>query len=365
MQLEWAGFAVGVIVVLGTAMSVLFTLVVPRSVPSRLAAVIDRVDRGFFVIIARRAKRYETKDKILALQGPLSLLTQLVTWVALFVLAFGLILWPLIHSTFAEALRQSGSSFFTLGLAGERLPGASTVYFLASGTGLVVVALQIGYLPTLYSAFNRRETLVTMLDTRAGAPAWGPEILARHQAVGILDNMPDFYAEWERWAADLAESHTTYPVLIGFRSPDPFRSWVIALLAVLDSAALYLALAPDRAPSEARLCLRMGFTAFREVAKEAYLEFNTDPYPDDPVQLTFGEFHDGVQRLLEVGFVLERTADEAWPHFRGWRVNYESIAYALADKLLVTPGRWAGPRKHIREETMPLRRPVDRKPKSP
>ena len=125
----------------------------------------------------------------------------------------------------------------------------AAIVFLASATGLVIVTLQIAYLPTLYSAFNRRETEVALLNARAGVPSWGPELLARtHYALGsgmsTLGTMPDLYAQWERWSADIAESHTTYLPLVRFRSPGPLSSWVTALLAVLDSAALFLALSP-------------------------------------------------------------------------------------------------------------------------
>ena len=115
----------------------------------------------------------------------------------------------------------------------------------AGATWVVIVALQIAYLPALYQAFNRRESLVAMLESRAGIPAWGPEVLARHQLVGIIDTLPDFYASWEQWSAELAESHTTYPVMLLFRSPDPWFSWLVGLLAVLDGAAMHLALAPE------------------------------------------------------------------------------------------------------------------------
>ena len=80
--------------------------------------------------------------------------------------------------------------------------------------------------------------------------------------------MPDLYAQWERWAADVAESHTTYLPLVRFRSPEPLSSWVTALLAVLDSAALFLALSPKAAPEvPARLCLRSGFLCFNRIAR--------------------------------------------------------------------------------------------------
>ena len=161
----------------------------------------------------------------------------------------------------------------------------------------MIVALQIAYLPALYGAFNRREGLVAMLESRAGIPAWGPEVLARHQLVGIIDTLPDFYASWEEWSADLAESHTTYPVLLLFRSPEPWFSWLVGLLAVLDGAAMHLAVAPSTASSQARLCLRMGFTALNRIAKTLGWEVDPDPSPEGPIDLTFEEFAEAVAML--------------------------------------------------------------------
>ncbi len=106
----------------------------------------------------------------------------------------------------------------------------TSVTILAAASGFIVITLQIAYLPALYAAYNRRETLITLLTSRAGEPAWGPEILIRHQLVGIIDALPDFYASWEQWSAEVSESHTTYPSLLLFRSPDPWASWIIAQL---------------------------------------------------------------------------------------------------------------------------------------
>ena len=260
-------------------------------------------------------------------------------------------------------LRQSGSSLFTLGIAASPRGSATVADFAAAATGLVVVALEIAYLPTIYGAFNRRETLVTTLESRAGVPAWGPEILARHELVGITGSLPDFYAAWEQWAADLAETHSSYPVLIRFRSPHPLRSWVIGLLAVLDSAALYLAFSPGAAPSEARLCLRMGFTSLRSLADVEGVGYEPDPRPDAPVDLDYEQFLAGAARLEEAGFALERPPAEAWSHFRGWRVNYESIAYQLAERLSAVPAPWSGPRR--RTAAIEPLRPLDRTPDDP
>lgn len=254
---------------------------------------------------------------------------------------------------------------FTLGFVDTNTPAATVIDLASAGSGLGVLALLIGYLPAIYGAYNRRERTVTMLESRAGAPAWGPEILWRHQQIGILDSLPDFYLTWEAWCADVAETHSTYPVLLFFRSPHPLRNWLTGLLAVLDSAALYNALCPTTAPSEARLCLRMGFTSVRTLAEVMYIPFEHDPRPDTPIQLSYEDYIRGVDRLRDIGFPMERTPEEAWPHFRGWRVNYEEEVFALAERIVATPGAWSGTRSALGEMVIPTKRPVDRTPDEP
>ncbi|MFN2390261.1 MAG: hypothetical protein ABR575_11760 [Actinomycetota bacterium] len=365
--LRWAAFALGLAIAAGTWGSVIRMLVLPRGVASRLATLVGR--RIVTAVIRRIADRlpgYEDKDRVLAKAGPLALLVILFTWMVLFVVAYGLMLWPLVpDGSLGSALLESGSSLLTLGFAASHVPGATLIHFVAAVTGLIVIALEIAFLPVLYSAFNRRETQVTLLQSRAGSPPWGPEVLARHHLVNILDNLPAFYADWEHWAADVAESHSNYPILLWFRSPHPLRSWVVGLLAVLDSAALYHALCPTTAPSEARLCLRMGFTCLRDIATAIGLPFDHDPFPDDPIELTHEDFLTGMERLTGIGFPLERSAEEAWPHFKGWRVNYESLAYALADATSAAPGPWSGPRTHLEGITIAPERPPNRRPGDP
>ncbi len=236
--------------------------------------------------------------------------------------------------------------------------------FIAAVTGPLIIALQIAYLPTLYDAYNRREIQVTLLQARASDPAWGPELIARQALIGTVDQLKDLYQTWERLAADIGESHANYPVLLAFRSPRPFRSWIVALLAVMDAAAIQLALSPSRAPApEARLMLRSAFTALRDVARVVRLPFDPDPLPDTPIRLTYEEFADAVKRIEEAGYLVERPAEEAWPHFRGWRVNYEEIGYALARKLDAVPAPWTGDRDWPSVPMTPSR-PVDRRPEN-
>ena len=360
--LQWVGFVIGIVLVVRTAIGVAKTFVVPRRSKAKLASL-NHVIRSAFLVAISRLSNYDSKDKLLAYLGPATVLMSLIVWMIVFWFGYALILWPVVDTSFSSVLRESGSSMLTLGIASSAGSVVMVVDFIAAATGLVVIALLIGSLPTLYAAFNRRERLVTILQSRAGLPAWGPEILWRHQLGGRIDALGDLYADWEQWSADVAESHTNYPVLLNFRSPHPLRSWIVGLIAVLDSAAMYLALCPDTAPTQARLCLRMGFVCLREIADAIGISYDPDPYPDDPIQLTYDEFLAGVRRLED--FPIERSPDEAWPHFVGWRTNYESIAYEIADWVVAPPGPWTGDRKHLPEMVFVPQRPANRVAMSP
>ena len=258
---------VGLVVVVLTVGDVVLTVILPRR-PSgieRLSLQINRSVRVCFVLVSRLAKTYESQDAILAPTGPVALVVQLLFWAACLVLGFGLLLVGA-GASFGDGLLQALTALFTVGAVHGGGPADTGVDISVGAIWVVIVALQIAYLPALYSSFNRREGLVALLESRAGVPAWGPELLARHQLVGINDTLPDLYASWEVWAADVAESHTTYPVLLLFRSPEPWYSWLLGLIAVLDAAAMHLALAPSEASSQARLCLRMGFTLLNRIA---------------------------------------------------------------------------------------------------
>lgn len=365
--IPWIGFVAGLALVLTTAKSVVNTIILPRSVSSQITYRTWLVMHSLFMAGVRRMRRYESKDRLLAYVSPVIIIATLVTWLLLFLIGYALMFWPLVHNLWL-GFRLSGSSIFTLGVFSTGLPAPVALEYLSAATGLIVVALQIGYLPTIYGAYNRRETLVSALTARSGSPSWGPEILARHHLSLATETLPALYASWEVLAADIAETHTSYPWLIEMRSPNPLNSWVISLLAVMDSANLYITLSPGQAPATARQCLRMGFVGLRAIAKVAGVTVNDDPRPDDPIQLTFEQFVAGVAHLRRVGFPVERTAEEAWADFRGWRVNYEAAAYAIADRIIAVPAPWSGRRTHVtREEAFDVlrNRPRHRSPQDP
>lgn len=357
-----AGAVLGVLIVAAVWVNVAVTLVIPRGRVGFIK-VVDRLVARVYTVAGGLVRSWERRDALLASQPVVTLGMLLFTWLAGLVVGYGLLLW-LAGGSFPDALREAGSSLFTLGFAARSVAEPSVVDFFAAASGLVIVALLIAYLPTLYAAYNRRETEVTLLGPRAGSPAWGPELLARVQIADGIEQLTVIYEGWERWSADVAESHSSYPSLLRFRSPEPHSSWVVSQLAVLDAAALHLAACPASAPFTARLCVQMGFTCLRKLTRTLRIPVDDDPRPDDPVRLSWEEFMQGWERITSVGFPVERTAEEAWPHFRGWRVNYEAAAYKLAWGLDAVPGRWSGPRRH---EWGPLesRRLINRTPEHP
>ncbi|MGO8956696.1 MAG: hypothetical protein ACLQFR_04900 [Streptosporangiaceae bacterium] len=361
--------AVGVLLVATSASSVIGTLIVPRSVASWLTKRVDRAVNAAFVLVTTPINDYRRRDRILSAHAATLLLAQLVAWLGMFFVGFSLIFWPLVHGGITQAFATAGPALWEIGSDRARGGLEQAVLDIASLTGIVTVTLQIAYLPTLYSEFNRRENAVALLAARAGVPTWGPELLARtHYALGsgisTINTLPDLYADWERWAADVAESHTTYLPLVRFRSPRPKSSWVTSLLAVLDSAALILSLSPQEAPVvPARLCIRAGFICFNEIARAMGFAIPEEPDPDAGISLSYEEFLDAIVRMRQVDFPIEREPEDAWPDFVGWRVNYEAGAYAIARAVDAVPALWSGPRRNRATRPVPpIRPPLGRPP---
>ena len=108
--------------------------------------------------------------------------------------------------------------------------------------------------------------------------------------------------------------------------------------------------------------LRVGYLTVRKLARNLRLPVSEDPRPDEPIALSRGEFDDAVDWVRTAGWTIERQGDEAWRHFRGWRVNYEAAAYALASYLNLPPALWSGPRRRAYAPPRPPKRPPHREP---
>jgi hypothetical protein len=354
----------GALVVAGTFSSVLRTLVIPRPTRSSFTRTVQALVRRIFQTVADRLDDPEAKDRVLGPVAPLSILVTLVCWLLAFLIGYALLQGSVSQLGPLKAVREAGSSLFTLGFASSHHVELTVIDFCAAATGPIVIGLQIGYLPTIYSAYARRETEVTLLFARTGTPPWGPEILARYAQVQLLDKLTELFHNWERWSAEVSESHTSYPVLIHFRSPRADRNWLIALLSVLDAAALRLAFNPSSPQAEVRMGLRAGFMCLRDLADARGIPYDRDPTPDSPIDLSYEEFLAGVGRMADYGYPMERTPEEAWPQFRGWRVNYEALAHRLARDIDAVPAPWSGPRRTAEAVVVPTT-PVDRRPTAP
>lgn len=361
--LSWLAFAGGLGILLSTAASVLGTLVVPHNISSRISRVCESLADLAFRVATCRTRGFVRRDRILVWQAPGTLLLRLAVWIGLLVLGYALMLMPSVSGSVGRALTEAGSSVFTLGYAAPSNASSSAIEYAAAYTGLVVIGLQVGYLPTFYAAFNRRETLVTMLASRAGVPAWGPEILARTRW-GVYDVEPgpvlrELFQAWEGWCAEVAESHTTYLALARLRSPRPLSHWLTSVLAVMDAAALHLSLAPASEPKQAaRLCLRMGFVALNQIARAMRLPNAPDPDPDAPISVGYDEFAAAVDMLRGLNYPIEQPIEHAWPNFRGWRANYDAAALALARALDAPPALWSGDRRWPSTPMAPQRPPT-------
>ena len=186
---------IGGLLVLVVWANVIKTLIVPRPSSHGLAIRVTRMVNRIFRLVASATADYRGRDRVRAGQASAILLASLAAWLGVALIGFWLLMWPLVRGGIGTAFTTAGSSMFTLGFAEPAGTPPSVLVFAAAVTGLVVVTLQIAYLPSLYAAFNRRETEVTLLNARAGVPSWGPELLARtHYALGTgistLDTLP-------------------------------------------------------------------------------------------------------------------------------------------------------------------------------
>ncbi|HXW87480.1 MAG TPA: hypothetical protein VEJ42_04410 [Streptosporangiaceae bacterium] len=364
---RYVAAAVGVLLVVTAGSSVIGTLIVPRSVSSWLTRKVDQIVNAAYVVITKPVHNFRRRDRILATHAATVLIAQIAAWLGMFFVGFSLIFWPLEHGGITEAFRLAGPGLWQIGSDEARGGLQRGLLDIASVIGIVTITLQIAYLPTLYTEFNRRENAVALLAARAGVPSWGPELLARtHYALGsgvsTVDTLPQLYAEWESWAAEVGESHTTYLPLVRFRSPKPLSSWVTSLLAVLDSAALMLSLNPSTAPAvSARLCLRAGFTCFGDVARAMGFDIPFEPDPGLGISLSYQDFLEAIAVMRLVDFPIERSPEDAWQDFVGWRVNYEQAAFVIAYAIDAVPAMWSGPRRHLKIGPIrPLRPPYGR-----
>ncbi len=223
--------------------------------------------------------------------------------------------------------------------------------FSAALLGLILVALLIAYLPTMYAAFTRRETQVELLEVRAGSPPSPWEMIGRSYRTGELGQMRGVWNDWQVWFAEIEESHTSLPALNFFRSPRPDLSWITAAGVVLDAAALMLSTVDVEMEPRAAFCIRSGYLALRQIALFFEIPFDANPAPGDPITVSREEFDQAYDELAAQGVPLRADTDRAWQDFAGWRVNYDAVLIPLATLTMAPYAPWSSDRSLVSPAT--------------
>ncbi len=323
------GFTI-LVVVLDAAIR---TFLLPRAASVRLTRAVSKAVGRPFLLLAGPRRTMARRDQVLSLYPSVLLFSLQAVWLALTVVGFAALFVGIGGTTVGDGFEVSGSSLFTLGTTPVRGAGQQTLAFSEAGIGLTLLALLIAFIPSLYSAFQRRELEVSRLAVRAGTPAtpWGMLEIAK--SIGDFSRLEEVWADWEVWFIDVAETHTTHSILNFYRSRSAGKSWIASAATVLDAAALYNA-AVDLEPSVgAALCIRSGWLALRELADVFSLPYPTEPTRADPIATTRAEFDLVLDHLEASGVPLIADRAQAWGDFVGWRVNYDAAIEQLTSFL--------------------------------
>jgi len=338
-------FVLGLITVVLTLSSAISTIVLPRAARSQLNRLVFGLLRRAINFILHFAKTYRRRDAIMAYYAPIGLMMLVPTWYVLISLGYAAMYWALEVGDIFAVFRLSGSSVLTLGFEAPRTLLITALIFSEALIGLILVALLIAYLPTMYSAFSRREQAVNMLEVRAGSPPSALEMLLRFHRNHGLEKLSDYWKVWETWFADIEESHTTLPALVFFRSPRAENSWVTAAGAVLDAAAITLSTIEIPYEVSAALCIRAGFLALRRIATYFDIPSPQDPhYPAVPICVERHEFDEVIDQLAAAGLPIKADREQAWRDFAGWRVNYDRALILLCGLVMAPQASWSSDR---------------------
>jgi hypothetical protein len=347
----------GVAIIFSVLLDAFETVVLPRRVTRqfRLTAWFYRRTWTPWRRIATCIKTTSRQQNFLGYFGPLSLLLLLAFWAAGLIFGFALLQYgfggheqisgePL---TFGKIIYHSGETFFTLGY-GDIVPtsgAARALSVLEAGMGFAFLGIVIGYLPVVYSSFSRREIQISMLDARAGSPPTAVELLAR--LAGRSDGpsidqrvLDQVLRDWERWSAELLESHISYPVLSFFRSQHSNQSWLGALTTMLDVTSLILIGVEGVHPGQAKLTFAMARHAAVDLAQVVNARYDSLA----PERLLEAEF-DGLREALASAGLKLRDDDEARNKLTRLRSMYEPYSHSIGRNLMLTLPPWRHPEK--------------------
>jgi hypothetical protein len=338
-------FGLGLWIVFYTLMSAIRAFVLPRGDNVPLTRYTFRWVARPFLWRASKAATYAERDRVMALFAPVTLLVLPVVWIILVISGYTLMYWAIGVGTLYDAFKVSGSSLLTLGFFTNDSFIASLLEFSEATIGLGIVALLISYLPTMYTAFSKREALVTLLEVRADSPPSAVTMIIRAHGIRGLEYLDQIFEDWEVWFAELEESHTSLAPVNFFRSPQPDRSWITAAGAVLDCAALMNSTVDIPRTAQGQITIRAGFVALRHICAFFRIPYPPDPhFPAQPISVTREEWEEACDQLVAAGVPVKADRDQAWQDFAGWRVNYDTTLLELCELLLAPYAPWSSDR---------------------
>ena len=352
MQIFW--FCAGIACIFVALLDAFQTVISPRRATGRF-----RITRLFFIVtwwpwsrLATRISNPRKRETALSFYGPASLLLLIVVWAGGLLVGFAMLFHsqraPLADTMFSgndfrSDLYISGTTIFTLGI-GDLTPHSSwarLIIVLESGIGLGFLAMVISYFPVLYGAFSKREVSISLLDARAGSPPTAAELMRRHAFKGGGEALNTLLVEWERWSAELLESHISYPLLCYYRSQHSNQSWLSALTAVLDLCALMIAGVQDHAARQAQLTFAIARHALVDISQI----FSQPPVQDAEDRLSPERFDLLYQQLCQSGIRVCRDGD-SMERLKKMRLLYEGYAVALSRFLRMPLPPWIVDQPH-------------------
>ena len=341
--MEVVAFALGVLLLALTFWDLFETVVVPRPTPGwfRIGRYFVRGSwRGLRALHDGRPER--SYDRVLGLFAPAATVALLFVWLVSLILGYGLIMWALrdelrpVPADLGTTMYFAATSLLTIGFGDIVAEGAPAriIIITAAISGLGVVALVVTFLFSLYGSYQRREIQVVALQAAAGAPPSAVALLETYAQLGLVGRLPDLFIEWERWAAEVLDSHVAYPLLGYFRSSHDSLSWINALGTMLDGASLVLTTICDVPRGEAKLFKRVGTHLVEDI-------YNLGFQAGETSDLDRASFDLACDRLEAAGYKLE-VRDVAWPHFKGARATYAARLEAMAAYWATPATQWLG-----------------------
>ena len=353
--MEAIAFVLGIFLLTLTFWDLFETVVVPRPTPGWFRIGRYLVRGGWQALGAVRESRPgRSYDRVLGLFAPAATVGLLLAWLAALIMGYGLVFFALrdqlrpVPTDLGDALYFAATSLLTLGFGDFVAQGPAARIFatMAAITGLGAVALVVTFLFSLFGAYQRRERRVVALQAAAGAPPSAVALLETYALLGLVDQLPELFKEWEDWAVEVLDLHVAYPLLNYFRSSHDNLSWISALGTVLDTASLVLTTIDGPPRGEAKLFKRVGTHLVEDIY---YLGFHSG----EPVPLDRSDFEAACYRLQEAGYRLE-PQDGAWAAFEGARATYAPRLEAMARYLAMPATQWLGDPVVLRQPLHPV-----------